>query len=104
MGHPQTATSSPLLLATAHFSAVALSSWARASLRYRIARALLMASQIPRNRRRIQVQEKDLVPGSAGEAAPGGPIRLNRSRAHDSPHNPDAPAAFLDSCRAAPRQ
>jgi hypothetical protein len=28
---------------------------------------LLMASQIPRNRRRIQVQEKDLVPGSAGE-------------------------------------
>ena len=30
---------------------MALSSWARASLRYRIARALLMASQIPRNRR-----------------------------------------------------
>jgi hypothetical protein len=48
-------------------SAVALSSWARASLRYRIARALLMASQIPRNRRRIQLPEKDLVPGSAGE-------------------------------------
>ena len=50
---------------------MALSSWARASLRYRIARAFLMASQIPRNRRRIQVQEKDLVPGSAGEAVPG---------------------------------
>jgi len=46
-------------------SAVALSSWARASLRYRIARALLMASQIPRNRRRIQLQEKDLVPSMA---------------------------------------
>jgi hypothetical protein len=30
-------------------SAVALSSWARASLRYRIARALLMAFQIPRD-------------------------------------------------------
>jgi hypothetical protein len=30
-----------------------------------------MASQIPRNRRRIQVQEKDLVPGGAGEAVPG---------------------------------
>jgi hypothetical protein len=48
-------------------SAVALSSWARASLRYRIARALLMATQTPRNRARIQVQEKHLVPGSAGE-------------------------------------
>ena len=61
---------------------MALSSWARASLRYRIARALLMASQIPGNRRRIQVQEKDLVPGSAGEAVPGGPDSFKQHHLH----------------------
>jgi hypothetical protein len=60
-------------------SAVALSSWARASLRYRIARALLMATQTPRNRKRVQVQEKDLVPGSAGEPCRAAPICFERS-------------------------
>ena len=60
-------------------SAVALSSWARASLRYRIARALLMATQTPRNRKRVQVQEKDLVPGSAASRA-GRPRFVLRDR------------------------
>jgi hypothetical protein len=83
---------------------VALSSWARASLRYRIARALLMASQIPRNRRRIQVQEKDLVPGSAGEAVPGSPIRLSGAAFTDSLQNPDSRAGFPDSCRGHPER
>jgi len=41
-----------------------------------------MASQIPGNRRRIQVQEKDLVAGSAGEAVPGGPDSFKQRRLH----------------------
>ena len=52
-------------------SAVALSSWARASLRYRIARALLMASQIPRNRRK----EDSSTGKRFGSGQPGEPCR-----------------------------
>jgi hypothetical protein len=78
-------------------SAVALSSWARASLRYRIARALLMASQIPRNRRRIQLQEKDLVPGSAGEPCRAAGFVFRSSPALGGPLDNPAPAALPES-------
>jgi hypothetical protein len=47
-------------------SALALSSSARASLRYRIARALLWHLKSQRNKTRIQVREKDLAAPSAG--------------------------------------
>jgi hypothetical protein len=79
-------------------SAVALSSWARARLRYRIARALLMASQIPGNIRRIQLQEKDLVPGSAGEPCRAAGFVFRSQPALGSPRTKPSPG-FLESCR-----
>ena len=78
-------------------SAVALSPRARASLRYRIARALLMASQIPRNRRRIQLQQKDLVPGSAGEPGRAAGFVFRSQPALGAPLDTTAPAAFPES-------
>src|SRR5206468_7293570 len=60
-------------------SAVALSSVARASLRYRIARALLMASQIPTQQNEDSSRKKDLAPGRSL-----GPLRrLKGSRGSD---------------------
>ena len=72
---------------------MAFSSVARASLRYRIARALLMQFKSQRNRTRIQAQEKDLVPGRplARCAIEG------IAPASYSPQFLDSPAAFLDS-------
>ena len=70
-------------------SAMAFSSVARASLRYRIARALLMHLKSQRNRTRIQVREKDLVPGR--------PLARCAIEGIARPQFLDSPAAFLDS-------
>ena len=80
-------------------SAVALSSCA--SLRYRIALALLIASQIPRNRRRIQLQEKDLVPGSAGEPGRAAGFVVRSQPAPGSPRTPRRRWS-ISSTRSAP--
>jgi hypothetical protein len=78
---------------------LALSCSARASLRYRIARALLMASQIPTQ------QNED---SSTGKKIWFGAVRWHAVRQKGSPGNPfspqftDSPAGFLESCRGYP--
>jgi hypothetical protein len=79
---------------------MALSCWARASLRYRVARTLLMDHlKSKRHRTQDSRPEKDLV------WAPLSPARraIEGIARPISPRFPDLPAAFLESPRGHPR-
>ena len=66
---------------------MALSSWSGASLRYRIARALLMASQIPRNRTNESTTRKGNRFRAVLASRAGRPVSFFKSR----------PVGFLNS-------
>jgi hypothetical protein len=79
-------------------SAVALSSWARASLRYRIARALLISN--PTQQREDSTTGKKFGSEQRWRARAGRPDFVFRSRPHSgSPPTKPSPAASVDSAK-----